>query len=56
MKLVNLIIELKELHEKHGNIDVVIDHDENGYHNVEKVKKITDDGNEFINIKSSNES
>lgn len=61
MKVGMLIAKLKKLKEKHGNLDIVIDYDENGWYSSEKVEVLDhyDDEDfecEFINIKSSNES
>lgn len=60
MKVKQLIKKLTKLQEKHGNIDIVIDYDENGWYSSEKVEVLDhlDDGEfecKFINIKSSNE-
>jgi len=56
VKVGELIKKLSKLKEKHGNLDIVIDYDENGYYDTVSVKPIVDDeGDLLINIKSSNE-
>lgn len=60
MKIKELIKKLQKLEEKHGNLEIVIDYDEHGWYNAEKVEKVDHyfDGechDCFINIKSSNE-
>ena len=42
---------------KNKNLRVVVDADENGYYSLEKIEVVNDeDGNEFLNLDSSNES
>lgn len=56
MKLKKLIKKLQELESLHGNLDVIVDQDENGHYEVTKAEFVMDEGNDFINIKSTNES
>jgi hypothetical protein len=64
MKLKTLIKKLQELQKRYGkNFDIVIDHDEHGYYNLEKITIVRDSdgddppiGKTMINLKSSNES
>ena len=54
MKVKELIKKLQKLEEKHGNLEVIIDYDEHGWYETEKVEKVDHWSNgDFINIKSS---
>ena len=54
MKVKELIKKLQKLEEKHGNLEVIIDYDEHGWYETEKVEKVDHWFNgDFINIKSS---
>lgn len=66
IKLKKLIDKLTKLHDKHGNVDVVIDYDaDNGWYDLEKVQVINNYDSSaddfagrcdtFINLQSSNE-
>ena len=66
VKLKKLIDKLTKLHEKHGDVDVVIDYDaDNGWYDLEKVQVInyydrtandyTGQEEVLINLQSSNE-
>lgn len=60
MKVGMLISKLKKMKERYGNLEVVIDYDENGWWDTEKVQIVDEDFDPgesfaFINIKSSNE-
>jgi hypothetical protein len=53
MKIENLIIKLMKLYAKHGNLEVIIAGDENGWYGVDAVKTFKDEeGDKFINIES----
>jgi hypothetical protein len=62
MKLKALIKKLQKIEEKHGNLDCVVDMDDNGYYNLENVKAEEDMEDErvgqriVVNLRSSNES
>lgn len=55
MKLNQLIQKLLYLRELHGDVEVIIDHDENGWFTIEELEKTDYDGETMINIISSNE-
>ncbi len=60
MKLKTLIKKLQKLEKDHKNADVVVDFDENGFFNLEKVIIVRDGdddapGKMLVNLKSSNE-
>lgn len=60
MKVSKLIKKLEKLKAKYGNVEAVIDYDENGWYASEEVKPMVhreQDSEDilFINIKSSNE-
>lgn len=46
----------KYLSKFHDDVEVVIDHDENGWFNLEDVKQSEDGEDVFVNLVSSNES
>lgn len=57
MKVSQVIKRLQKLKDEFGDLAVVIDMDENGWYNAEKVELAVpeEDDTLFINIKSSNE-
>lgn len=55
MKLKTLITELQKLEEQHGDLDVIVDQDKNGYYELEKAEFVFIEGDGLINLKSSNE-
>lgn len=56
MNVSKVIKRLEKLQKERGDIRVIIDMDENGWHNVEKINLETDEDDElYINIQSSNE-
>lgn len=57
MKLKTLIKRLQKLEAKHKTVDVIVDFDEHGYFNLEKVKVVKDKETKkvMINLQSSNE-
>lgn len=57
MKLKELIRLLGKLEDEYKNHDVIVDFDENGWYDLEKVRIVVDPESEkcFINLQSSNE-
>lgn len=62
MKLNDLIKRLEKIKEKAGNVNIVVDYDENGWYDLEEVKLIkkvdlmnAEFEKPFVNLKSSNE-
>lgn len=57
LKISELMGKLEAILRSHGNIDVVVDHDENGYFNALNTSvKLDPETNEYVaNIISSNE-
>jgi len=56
IKTSDLISMLKELLKKHGDLDIVINANSDGWYNLEEVDIFKDeDGEEFINLSSSND-
>ncbi len=60
MKIGEVIIKLRDIREKHGNLDVIVDYDENGWYASEKIEVGThkEEGEKdykFVNFISSNE-
>ena len=56
LKISKVIERLEQIKDMAGDLEIVIDLDENGFYNLEKVEtRKTDDGELVCNFQSSNE-